>query len=78
MAAMTSGSIGTSSINISPVGEHSEARTSDLTVVQKFLWCDIYIFDTTGRKRFLWTGQPDVCIVARCIVASSTTSSLGV
>ena len=37
MSAMTSGSIGTSSINIRPVGEHSEERTSDLTVVQKFL-----------------------------------------
>jgi len=38
-AAMTSGSIGTSSINISPVEERSEKRTSDLTDVQIFLWC---------------------------------------
>jgi len=37
MAAMTSGAIGTPSINISPIEEHLEERTSDLTVVQNFL-----------------------------------------
>jgi hypothetical protein len=31
--ALTSGSIGTSPINISPIGEHSEKVTSDLTAV---------------------------------------------
>ena len=37
MSAMTPGSIGTSSINIRPVGEHSEERTSEITIVQNFL-----------------------------------------
>jgi len=39
IAAMTSRSVGTSSINISPVEERSETRTSDLTDVHIFLWC---------------------------------------
>jgi len=43
-AAMTSGSIGTSSINISPVGKHSEKRRSEPTAVHIFLWCKIQVF----------------------------------
>jgi len=57
MAAMTSGSIGTSSINTSPVGEHSGKRTSDLTVVLKFY--GVKSLKTTGRKEapLDWTAR---------------------
>ena len=40
---MTSGSIGTSSINISPDREHSEKRMSDLTAVHNVLWCKTHV-----------------------------------
>jgi len=51
IAAMTSGSIGTSSIDISPIGDHLEKRKSDLTTVHIFLWCKIYgILSENGAK----------------------------
>ena len=56
MAAMTSGSIGTSSNNTSPFGEHSEARKSDLTVVQIFY--GVKSLKRLNAKRSLWNGQP--------------------
>jgi len=51
IAAMACGSIGTSSMDISPVGDHLEKRTSGLTSVHIFLWCKIYaILSENGAK----------------------------
>ena len=75
---MTSGSIRTSSLNTSPVGEHSGKRTSDLTVVQAYLWCNTS--ETTGRKEapLDWTARNRSSIVNVWIVATLTTTPLGV
>ena len=45
-------STGTPSIDVSPVGGHSEKRMSDLTGVHIFLRCKIQVVfsETTGRK----------------------------
>jgi len=51
IAAMTSGSIGTSSINTSPVGEHLEKRTSDLTTVHIFILYKIYVMLSEKRTQ---------------------------
>ena len=58
MTAITSGSIRTSSLNTSPVGEHSGKRTSDLTVVQDF--SGVISLKRPDAKRLLWTGQPEI------------------
>ena len=41
IATMASGSIGTSSISINLLGEHTERRVCDPTSVHIFLWCNI-------------------------------------
>jgi len=68
MAAMTSGSIEASSINISPVVEHSEERTGDLTVVQNFLWCKIS--DTTERRGSFGLDGHKYILTSQCMDCS--------
>ena len=49
---MTSGSIGTYSIDIGPVGGHTEKGASDLTGFHILLWSEFQLFSlkTTGCK----------------------------
>ena len=44
IATMTSGSIGTYYFDISPVGEHTEKKTSDTTGFHILLWCKFQLF----------------------------------
>ena len=43
-ATMTPGSIGTCSMDIGPVGEHTEKKTNDLASILICLWCIIYLY----------------------------------